>query len=133
MGFILQFCVRSIISEPFERFIVNFTQMSVTVGQCAEPMNRVCRLKAKVNLQGHRMYPLKCDPIPLLYHIWQQTMLKLKPLHFSVRSISPEPFERFSLNFTQMFLCRTHDLAMQPRGQCSSSSWDLPLKLVSAA
>ena len=27
-----------------------------------------------------------------------------QPYHFRVRSISPEPFENFSLNFTQMFL-----------------------------
>ena len=104
MRFTLQFYVRSISSEPFERFIVNFTQMSLSVKRCAEPMNRVCRLKVKFNFQGHGMYPLQCDSIPLLYQIWQENMFKLNPLHFSVRSISPEPFERFSLNFTQMFL-----------------------------
>ena len=56
--------------------------MSLSVRRCAEPMNRVCRLKVKVNFQGHGIYPLK----------------------FPIRSISPEPFERFSLTFTQMFL-----------------------------
>ena len=81
VGFPLQFCVRSISSVPFERFIFNFTQMSLSVRQCAEPMNWVCGLKVKVNLQGHRIYPLQ----------------------FPVCSISSEPFERFSLNFTQMF------------------------------
>ena len=80
MGFTLQFCICSISSEPFERFKVNFIQMPFSVRRCAETMNRVCRLK--VNFQGHEIYPLQ----------------------FPVSSISPEPFERFSLNFTQMFL-----------------------------
>ena len=91
MGFTLQSCVRSISFEPFERFMVDFTQMSLSVRRCAEPMNRVCRLKVKVNFQVHGIYPLQ----------------------FPVRSISPEPFERFSLNSTKMFLfcetvCRTY-------------------------
>ena len=53
--------------------------MYLSVRRCAEPMNWVCRLKVKVNFQGHGIYPLQ----------------------FPVRSISPEPFERF---FIQMFL-----------------------------
>ena len=65
-----------------ERFIVNYTKMPFSVKRCAEPINRVCRLKVKINFQGQGIYPLQ----------------------FSVRSISPEPFERFSLNFIQMFL-----------------------------
>ena len=48
--------------------------------QCAEPMTWLCRLK--VTLQGHVIYP-----------------------SFGVRApYIPEPFVRFSLNFTQMFL-----------------------------
>ena len=82
MGFILQFCIRSKSSEPFERFIVNFNQITISVRRCAEPMIWVCRLKVKVNFQGHGIYPLQ----------------------FPVRSISPELFERFSLNLTLMFL-----------------------------
>ena len=81
VGLILQFCVRSISPEPYVRFVFNFTQKSLSVRRCAEPMNRVCRLKVKVNYQGHWIYPLQ----------------------FPVHSISSEPFERFSLNFTQMF------------------------------
>ena len=68
--------------DPFERFTINSTQMSLSVRQCAEVMTRVCRLKVKVNFQGHWIYPLQ----------------------FPVRSISPEPFERFSSNFTQTFI-----------------------------
>ena len=82
VGFTIQFCVHSLSSEPFERFMVNFTQMSLSVRRCAELMNQVCRLKVKVNFQGHGIYPLQ----------------------FPVHSISPEPLERFSFNFTQMFL-----------------------------
>ena len=94
-------------------FLVNFTQMSLSVRQCAEPMNRVCILK--VNCQGHGIYPLQ----------------------FPVRSISPDPSNDFNkLHPNVPFgetMCRTHDSAMESRGQCHSSrSWDLPLKLVSA-
>ena len=116
MRFTLQFCVRSISSEHFERFIVSFSQMSLSVRRCAESMNRVCRLKVKVNFQGLGIYP-------------QQ---------FPARSMSHKPFERFSLNFAQNVpfgetVCRTHDSAIGSRGQWHSSwSWDLPLKLVSA-
>ena len=78
----LPFNFVSISSEPFERFKVNFTQMSLLVRRCAESMNRVCRLKVKVNFQGHGIYPIQ----------------------FPVRSISPKAFERFAFNFTQMFL-----------------------------
>ena len=56
--------------------------MSLSVRRCAEPMNRICRFKVKVIFQGHGIYPLQLP----------------------VRFISPEPFERFSLNLTQMFL-----------------------------
>ena len=55
--------------------------MFLSVTECAEPMTMLHKLKVKVTLQGLVIYPLIC-----------------------VRSISPEPFERFSLNFTQMFL-----------------------------
>ena len=75
-------CPLKIFLNPLNDFIVNLTQMSLSVRRCAEPMNRVCRLKVKVSFHGHGIYPLQ----------------------FHICSISPEPFERFSLNFTQMFL-----------------------------
>ena len=91
--------------------------MSLSVRRYAEPMNQVCRLMVKINFQGHGIYPLQ----------------------FPVRSISPEPFERLSLNFTQMFLsarrCAEHmtQLWSLEVSECHSSrSWDLPFKLVSA-
>ena len=116
VGFTLQFCVCSISSEPFERFIVNFTQMPLSVRRCAEPMNRVCKLKVKVNFQGHGIHPLQ----------------------FPVRSISPERFWTIFITLHPNVpfgetVCRTHDSAMESRCQCHSSRpWDLPLKLVSA-
>ena len=81
MGFALEFCVCSISPEPFEQFSLKFTQMFLSVRRCAESLTQLCRLKVKVTIQGHGIYPWIC-----------------------VRSISPERFERFSLNFTQMFL-----------------------------
>ena len=81
MGIILEFHVHSMSPEPFERFSLNFTQMFPSVRRCAKPITWLGRLKVKVTLQGHGLYPLIC-----------------------VHSISPEPFEQFSLIFTQMFL-----------------------------
>ena len=83
MGFTLEFCFRSISPESFEGLSFKFTQMFVSVRRCAEPMTRLPRLK--VTLQGHVIYTL---------------------IHF--HSISPEPFEQFSLNFTQMRRCLEH-------------------------
>ena len=80
-GFTLEYLVRSTSPEPFKRFSLNFAQMFLSARRCAETMTQLRRLKVKVPHQGHVIYPSIC-----------------------VRSISPEPFERFSLNFTQMFL-----------------------------
>ena len=55
--------------------------MFLSMRQHAELMAWLHRLKVNVRLQGIVIYP---------------------SIH--VRSISPEPFERFSLNFTQLFL-----------------------------
>ena len=77
----LEFCVRSISPEPFDRFSWSFTHTFVLVRQCAEYITQLPRLK--VTGQGQRIYP------------W-----------ISVRSISPELFDRFSWNFTHMFLFR---------------------------
>ena len=81
MGFTLKFLVHSISPEPLERFSLTFTQMILSVRQCVLHISRLRRLKVKVTLQGHVIY-----------------------LSIRVRSISPEPFERFSLIFIQMFL-----------------------------
>ena len=58
------------------------------------------------------------------------------PLNFCVRSISPQPFVRFTLNpnvsFSKM-LCRTHHSARQTQGQgLSSRACVLPLNFESA-
>ena len=44
--FTLEFHVRSISPEPFERFSLNFTQMFLSMRRCAEPM-----FKGKLNLR----------------------------------------------------------------------------------
>ena len=80
-GFTLKFRVSSISPEPFGQFSPNFTQMFLSVRQCAELNKLLRRLKVKVTLQGHVIYPSVC-----------------------VHSISLESLEQFSLNFTQMFL-----------------------------
>ena len=53
----------------------------------------------------------------------------VRPLHFRTLSISPEPFERFSLNFGKMLtsnlsetVCRTHNSAMPTQGQGQNRS-----------
>ena len=55
--------------------------MFLSVRQCAEHMTQLPRLKVKVTGQGNVLYP---------------------SIH--VRSISPESFEQFSFNFTQLFI-----------------------------
>ena len=109
----LKFCVLSIYPEPFGWFSLNLTQMFLSLRWSAQPMSQLCRLKVKVTLQGHVIYSSVC-----------------------VHSISPEPFEQFSLNFTQMFL--SVRLCAEPMTQlCKvkvtlhSRSWDLPLNFVS--
>ena len=80
-GIILEFRVRSISPGPFGRFSFKLHPNVLSMRQCAKPMTRLHRLKVKVTLQSHGIYP-----------------------SIRVRSISPKTFERFSLNFTQMFL-----------------------------
>ena len=79
-GFTLEYRLSSISPEFFGCFSLNFTQMLLSVTRCEEFMTRLHRLKVKFTLQGHVIYP---------------------SIH--VRSISPESFEQFSLNFTEMF------------------------------
>ena len=131
MGFILQFRIRSISSELFERFIVNFNQITISVRRCAEPMIWVCRLKVKVNFQGHGIYPLQFPACSISPELFERFSLNVTLMFLSVRRyvdhmtqlcsleisitikvmgftfccyISHEPFESFSLNLTQMFL-----------------------------
>ena len=124
-GFTLDFGVRSISLEPFWPFSLNFTQMFLSVRQCAEFMTLLHRLKVRVTLQGHGIYPSirvhsispepfghLTSPVSRCAEIIRLRRLKVKVTlqghviypSVSVNSISPEPFERFSLNFTQMLL-----------------------------
>ena len=75
------------ISWTFKPFSINFTQMLISVRQWAEPIARLCRLKVEVTVKGHGIYP------------WISCLL-----------IAPEPFEWFSLSFTQNFLSLTKTL-----------------------
>ena len=69
------------ISWTLRMISFNFTQMFLSVWWCAKPMSQLHRLKVTVTLQGNAIY---------------------HSIHVS--SKTPESFERFSLNFTQMFL-----------------------------
>ena len=69
MGFFLEFCVRSITPEPFERFSLNFGQMFKSLKQCAEPMTQLSETLRS-----------------------QFKVMDFTP-QFRVRSISLEPFE----------------------------------------
>ena len=40
MKFTFQFWVRSISSEPFERVLLKFTQLFLSVGRCVEPLTQ---------------------------------------------------------------------------------------------
>ena len=109
-GFTLEFCVHSLTPESFRRFSLNFTQMFLSERPCAEPMTKLSRLKVKVTLQDHVIYP-----------------------SIRVRSISPKPLDRFSLNFSQMFLlvrqCAEH-MTQLPRLKVTGQGQDLPLNFV---
>ena len=41
------------ILEPFERFLLNFTQMFLSVRRCAESVTQLRSTKVKATLQGH--------------------------------------------------------------------------------
>ena len=83
--------------------------MFLSVRRCAEPMTRLHRLKVKVTLQSHGIYP-----------------------SIRVRSVSPELFERFSLTLTQMFLSVRWYAETMIQGQGHTSrSWNLPLNFES--
>ena len=58
--------VCSISLEHFERFSLIYTQMFLSVSWCSEPMTQLRRLKVKVTLQGHGIYPRILCPSNLL-------------------------------------------------------------------
>ena len=118
----LEFCVCSISPLPLEGFSLNVGQMFASVKWCAEPITQLCWLKVKVTIEGHQFEPWILRPL----HCHSDCLVKfgsnvclsemmcrihnsrsrsqLTVIHlFFVRSISTEPFERFSWNFGQMF------------------------------
>ena len=114
--------------NPFWRFSLNFIQMFRSVRRCAEHITQLPRLKFKVTGQG--INPLNFVSAPFILnpfwqfllnfnlmflfvsrraeHMTQLPRLKVKVMRlnreFHVRSISHQPFLRFSLNLTQMLL-----------------------------
>ena len=110
--------------EPLGRFLLSFTQMFLSVRRCAEPMNWLHKLKVKVKLQSHVIYPSICvhsiSPLHSNIHLSEVVCRtndsasqsqglghtsRSKYLHFNFVSFeSPQPLVRFSLNITQMFL-----------------------------
>ena len=129
-GFTLEFNVRSTSPEPFDRVSWNFTHMFLLVRQCAEHPTQLPLLKDKVTGQCQRIYSWisyalciswtfnrflwNYSYIPLSKHVqstWpsyldsrSQVKVKRFTLELRVRSISSEPFDQFSCNFTHMFL-----------------------------
>ena len=117
--------------QLFERFSLNITQMFLSVRRCAKLMTHLPRLQSRL--------PTRSWDLPLNF-IWSvplsegvcwthnsrsRSLFKVMEFTLHVCSISPEPFERFSLNFTQMLLCRALDSAMQSHGQAHTSRlWD---------
>ena len=86
----------------FDQFSLNFSQMFLSVRRCAEPMTQLRRLKVTVNFKVMGF-----------------------TLEFCACSISPQPIQRFSSNFTQMFLLMRH--VQNPwlnYADSRSSAWD---------
>ena len=52
IGFSLEFYVRSISLEHFERFALNFGQMFISGRSCVEPMAQLQRLNIKATNEG---------------------------------------------------------------------------------
>ena len=81
LGLSLQFHVLSISPLPLEGFSLNFGQKFTLDNWCAEHIIQPCRLKVIMSL-------LKVTSLSLEFRVW---------------SISPLPWEWYSLNFGQMF------------------------------
>ena len=131
-GFTLEFCVRSISPEPFKRFLLNFMQMSHSLRRCAEPWlgNADSRSHFKVVWLQYRVQSISPKHFERFSLYFTQMFLLVRPcarhivqllgyadsrsrsqfkvmgfiFEHRVLSISADPCERFSLNFTQMFL-----------------------------
>ena len=108
--------------QPFERFSLNITQMFRSVRRCAEPMTQLPRLKVKVTLQGHGIYPWilfelflsarRCaEPMNQLCRLKVRSLFKVMEFTLHVRSISPEPFELHPNAPLSETMCRAYDSA----------------------
>ena len=92
-------CDRSVSLKPFELVSFYLIEMFLIGGQCAEPMTQLQRLEVKATVQDIGF-----------------------TLEFCVRSIPPEPFERFFIKvranaYLIKAVCRAIDLTTQTIGQ----------------
>ena len=95
-GLSLEFCVRSISPLPLGGFSLNFGQMFISVGLCAEPITQPCWLKVKVTIEGHQFEP------------WI-----LRPLH-----CHSDCLVKFGSNVRlSEMMCRTYNSTTQTQGQ----------------
>ena len=66
-GFSLEFFVRSISLEHFERFALNFGQMFISGRSCAEPMAQLQRLNIKATNEGRVIKPWISCPLHISF------------------------------------------------------------------
>ena len=94
MEFTHQFCVRSISTEPFEQFSLNFTQLFLSVRRCAEPMNQLRSLKVKVTLQCYGILqrglgcPLNCCLVQIMFLVSKMAFLCVLETSYLVFSVT---------------------------------------------
>ena len=95
--------VRSISPASIERFSLHFTPMFLSVRRCAEHMTQLPRFKVKGFTIEFRIRSISPEE-----HMTQLPRLKVTGqchvIYPSIRvhSISPESFERFSLNYSNV-------------------------------
>ena len=89
--------------------------MILSTSRFAEPITQLPRIKTKVTVQGHEIYPWMLCPLQISWTLW---------------AIFIKFYQDVILSET---VYRTYDLATQIKIQCPTSrSWDLSLNFVSA-
>ena len=146
MGLNLEICVRSVYPLPLRGFSLNFGQMFISVGQCAEPITQPCGLKVKVAVEGHEFEPwiwcrLHISFIPgrIFFKRWSNVCLSEMMCWLKVKvTIEGHQFEpwilrplychsdclvKFGSNVClSKMMCRTYNSTMQTQGHNWMSS-----------